>query len=282
MNYRHAYHAGNFADVFKHAVLTRIVEYLKRKEAPFRVIDTHAGAGLYDLAGIEAARTGEWIGGAGRLMEAVLPQPAAGLLEPYLAVLRRHASDGRPTAYPGSPALVRALLRRQDRLSVFELQEQEHAALARLFAGDFQARVTRLDGWLVPGAHLPPKEKRGLVLIDPPFEMEGEFDRLRAALARGDRRWPGGMFCLWYPLKDGRAVAAFIAALKAAAIADLVRVEIDVRAPSDAGGLAGCGLVIKNPPFVLEAELAAFMPALVEVLAQGEGAAWRFERLTGE
>lgn len=282
MNYRHAFHAGNFADVFKHAVLTRLIAYLRRKDAAFRVIDTHAGAGLYDLSSVETARTGEWIGGIGRIVDARLGTEAAALLEPWLDAVKAHLVAGRLAAYPGSPLIVRSLLRKQDRLSAFELHEGECGALAGLFAGDFQVRVTHLDGWLVPGAHLPPKEKRGLVLIDPPFEKEGEFERMLDALEKGHRRWPGGIFCLWYPRKQPRAVAGFVDRLKKSGLPDLVRIEMDVRSFSEDAGLTGCGLIVKNPPFVLERELATFMPELVGLLSRGEGAAWRHERLTRE
>jgi 23S rRNA (adenine2030-N6)-methyltransferase len=159
-------------------VLARLVEYLKLKDKGFRVIDTHAGIGLYDLTGPEALKTGEWQGGIGRLMQADLPQPAAGLLGPYLDAVRATNGDGELTRYPGSPLVVRRLLRRQDRLSLIELHPEDAAALKALFDGDFQTRVMQLDGWLALGAHLPPKEKRGLVLVDPPFEEAGEFERL--------------------------------------------------------------------------------------------------------
>src|SRR5690606_4824480 len=178
MNYRHAYHAGNFADVMKHAVLARIVEYLKRKDKAFRVIDTHAGTGMYDLSSEEAQKTGEWRGGIGTLLNAQLPGDAAALLKPYLDAVRAANPDGAVTRYPGSPAIARHLLRRQDRLTAIELHPADAAALKRHFAGDFQTRVIELDGWLALGAHLPPKEKRGLVLVDPPFEERDEFGRI--------------------------------------------------------------------------------------------------------
>jgi 23S rRNA (adenine2030-N6)-methyltransferase len=284
LNYRHAYRAGNFADVHKHAVVTRIIEYLKRKDAAFRVIDTHAGAGLYNLGGVESAKTGEWMTGIGRLLDATLSAEVESLLAPWLEVVRAYRQDGQLAAYPGSPLIIRRLLRKQDRLSAFELHEEDFATLSSLFAGDFQTRVTRLDGWLVPGAHLPPKEKRGLVLIDPPFEKEGEFARLADALAKGHRRWPGGMFCLWYPLKRGNAFETFIADLKRSGLPDLVRIELDVD-PSGKGpvqGLSGSGLIVKNPPYVLEAEMAVLMPELVRIVGQTATADWKFERLTEE
>jgi 23S rRNA (adenine2030-N6)-methyltransferase len=281
MNYRHIYHAGNFADVFKHAVLARLIEYLKRKDAAFRVIDTHAGIGLYDLSSPEAAKTGEWIEGAGRLIAADLPREAATLLEPWLSVVKIYIDGGRLTAYPGSPTLTRHLVRKQDRLSLCELHPADHAKLAGQFAGDYQVRVMHLDGWLVPGAHLPPKEKRGLVLIDPPFEQPDEFSRMADALEKGVARWPGGMFALWYPLKNDAAVGEFIEALEGSGIGRLMRAELWVRG-AEAGGFRGSGLIIRNAPFTLAGELGTMLPALSSVLAQGPGAGWRVETLTGE
>ena len=280
MNYRHAFHAGNFADVFKHAVLARIIEYLKRKEAPFRVIDTHAGRGIYDLASVEAGKTGEWINGIGKISTARITGNASDLLAPYLSTVS--GDGGEPDQYPGSPVIARRLLRKQDRLSAFELHPEDHAELAALFAGDWQARINLLDGWLVSGAHLPPKEKRGLVLIDPPFEKAGEFDRMIDALQKGERRWPGGIFMLWYPLKHDGEVERFISALRGSAVRDLIRVELQVKKASPEPGLYGSGLIIKNPPFVLKEELESILPVLTTEMAQDAGADWRFERLTEE
>ena len=281
MNYRHVYHAGNFADVFKHAVLARLIEYLKRKEAAFRVMDTHAGIGLYDLSAPEAEKTGEWIEGVGRLIAADLPEPAAALLEPYLSVVKAYVVGGRLTAYPGSPMLARHLIRRQDRLSLCELHPADHKKLAQQFQGDFQVRVMHLDGWLLPGAHLPPKEKRGLVLIDPPFEQPDEFARLSDALEKGVARWPGGIFALWYPLKNDAAVEDFMEALEGTGINRLMRIELWVRGPGD-GAFRGSGLIIRNAPFTLAGELEAMLPALASVLAQGPAAGWRVQTLRGE
>ncbi len=282
MNYRHAFHAGNFADVVKHAVLVRLVEYLKHKEKPFRVIDTHAGVGLYDLSGGEAQRTGEWRAGIGRLLDAPLPGQAAALLAPYLDAVAA-ANPGRDLRhYPGSPAIVRHLLRRQDRLTAIELHPDDARDLAALFAGDHQVRVIALDGWLALGAHLPPKEKRGLVLVDPPFELGGEFDRLAAGLAKAHRRWPGGMFALWYPVKDRAAVARFAEDLRGAGIPRILDIRFAVRPPSAEPRLDGTGMVVVNPPYTLEAELRVLLPALEPVLAEAPGAGWSVEWLAGE
>lgn len=268
MNYRHAFHAGNFADVLKHAVLARIVEYLKRKPGAFRVIDTHAGIGLYDLTGDEAQRTGEWRGGIGRLLDAALPEPAAGLLAPYLDVVRALNPDGGVRHYPGSPLLTRRLLRESDRLTAIELHPEDSLALKARFAGDWQVRVIALDGWLALGAHVPPKEKRGLVLVDPPFEKEGDFDRLASGLATAHRRWPGGTYALWYPIKDRAAVERFRETLGASGIARIVDITLELRPPSPEPRLDGCGMVVVNPPFVLEEEMAAILPALRDLLGE--------------
>ncbi|MDG4896246.1 23S rRNA (adenine(2030)-N(6))-methyltransferase RlmJ [Mesorhizobium sp. WSM4976] len=282
MNYRHAYHAGNFADVVKHAVLARLVEYLKQKDKAFRVIDTHAGIGRYDLASVEAGKTGEWQGGIGRLTEATLEPQAAALLQPYLEAVRAQNPEGGLKHYPGSPLIVRHLLRNQDRLTAIELHPEDAARLKSVFEGDFQARVIELDGWLALGAQLPPKEKRGLVLIDPPFEEEGEFSRLIEGLRKAHRRWPGGIYALWYPIKDRRAVTAFRAALKEAGIPKLLDIALEIRPGSDEPSLDGSGLVVVNPPYTLEDELKVLLPALHKVLAVRQPSRWTSDWLAGE
>ncbi|MDG4891860.1 23S rRNA (adenine(2030)-N(6))-methyltransferase RlmJ [Mesorhizobium sp. WSM4887] len=282
MNYRHAYHAGNFADVVKHAVLSRLVEYLKQKDKAFRVIDTHAGIGRYDLASVEAGKTGEWQGGIGRLSEAALEPRTAALLQTYLEAVRLENPDGGLRRYPGSPLIVRHLLRKQDRLTAIELHSEDAARLKAIFAGDIQTRVIELDGWLALGAHLPPKEKRGLVLVDPPFEEEGEFQRLVENLRRAHRRWPGGIYALWYPIKDRKAVAAFRAALKETGIPKLLDIGFEIRPASSEPSLDGSGLVVVNPPFTLEAELRVMLPALHGALAVEQPSRWTIEWLAGE
>lgn len=286
MNYRHAYHAGNFADVVKHVVLSRLVEYLKQKDKAFRVIDTHAGIGRYDLSSTQAQKTGEWQGGIGRLIDAPLDAKAAALLAPYLDVVRALNQDGAPGGgvkkYPGSPLIARQLMRKQDRLSAIELHQDDAAKLKALFAGDFQTRVIELDGWLALGAHLPPKEKRGLVLIDPPFEEEGEFGRLVDGLQKAHKRWPGGLYALWYPVKDRKAVIAFRKALRQSGIPKLLDIDFEIKPPSDEPSLDGSGMVVVNPPFTLEGELRIVLPALHRLLAVKKPADWRMEWLTGE
>jgi 23S rRNA (adenine2030-N6)-methyltransferase len=281
MNYRHAYHAGNFADVVKHIVLVRLIEYLKQKEKAFRVIDTHAGTGLTDLSSQEAQKTGEWKGGIGRLIDAVMKGDAASLVAPYLAVVRAVGGDAMKR-YPGSPLIARHLLRKQDRLSAIELHPEDAARLKTQFDGDFQTRVMELDGWLALGAHLPPKEKRGLVLVDPPFEEGGEFERLVDGLARAHKRWPGGIYALWYPIKDRAAVAAFRRNLARSGIAKILDVTFEIAPPSSVPTLHGSGMIVVNPPFTLEKELRTLLPALHKLLAVERPAHWGLEWLAGE
>src|SRR3954452_10789978 len=196
MNYRHAFHAGNFADVLKHAVLVRILLHLRSKPAAFRVIDTHAGSGRYDLAGPEASRTGEWRDGIGRFAAARqapvhLEPDVAELMAPYLDVVARLNGGGQLSAYPGSCEIARAHLRPQDRLVACELEPNAARALARNLAGDARVKVVAIDGWTALTAYVPPKERRGLVLIDPAFEQPDEFTRLGERFAAAHRKWPG-------------------------------------------------------------------------------------------
>ncbi|MGV2109285.1 23S rRNA (adenine(2030)-N(6))-methyltransferase RlmJ [Agrobacterium vitis] len=282
MNYRHIYHAGNFADVLKHAVLARLVIYLQQKDKAFRVLDTHAGIGLYDLSSDESQKTGEWLGGIGKLLEAELTSAATDVLKPYLDVVRALNPDGGLTRYPGSPKLARDLFRPQDRLSAMELHPDDCRTLSRLFEGDYQARITELDGWLALGAHLPPKEKRGIVLVDPPFELDGEYERLVDGLARAYRRFSAGVYCLWYPIKKGAPIAAFHEALKETGIPKMLCAELSVKSDRDLTGLSGSGLIIVNPPFTLKDELHALLPELKRVLAQDRYASQRCFWLRGE
>ncbi|MDQ0454115.1 23S rRNA (adenine(2030)-N(6))-methyltransferase RlmJ [Rhizobium paknamense] len=282
MNYRHIYHAGNFADVLKHAILARLIVYLQQKDKAFRLLDTHAGIGLYDLSSEEAQKTGEWQGGIGKLLSADLSARSAELLAPYLDAVRMLNPQGGVALYPGSPKLARMLLRPQDRLSAMELHPQDYRALYRLFEGDFQARITELDGWLALGAHLPPKEKRGIVLVDPPFEVEGEYERLVEGLSKAWRRFSTGVYCLWYPIKRGAPIAAFHEALKETGIPKILCAELSVKSDRDSTGLSGTGLIIVNPPFTLKDELHSLLPELKQILAEDRFASQRCFWLRGE
>ncbi len=282
MNYRHAFHAGNFADVTKHIILTRILTYLMRKDAPFRVIDTHAGVGLYDLHGNQAERTGEWEEGIAKLIKADLPADTADLVAPYLQAVRVQNPDGSLRYYPGSPMITRHMLRQQDRLIALELHPEDAEALRENFAGDFQTRVTHLDGWAALGTHLPPKEKRGLVLIDPPFEEKGEFERMAESLIRAHKRWPGGIYAYWYPIKEPRDVDAYVKALKATGIPKILRLELTIDAPSTPPRLHGTGMIVVNPPFVLEDEMRVVLPVLAGLLGDEGRGRFHIDWIAGE
>src|SRR5690606_25250228 len=249
MNYRHAYHAGNFADVLKHTVLTLIIEYLKRKEKPFRVIDTHAGTGLYDLSSDEAQRTGEWRGGIGLVRDAELSDAERNIISHLLDSIKAVNTGHELNHYPGSPVIARHLLRKQDRLTAIELHPEDVEKLRTVFEGDYQTRVIELDGWLALGAHLPPTDKRGLVLVDPPFQKEGEFGRLFDGLTKAHRRWPGGIYALWYPIKNLKEVAAFRTALSDSGIPDILDVTLEVAPVHPDGKMSATGMIIVNPPY---------------------------------
>ncbi len=288
MNYRHIYHAGNFADVLKHAVLARLIIYMQSKDKGFRVFDTHAGTGLYDLSSLEAQKTGEWQGGIGRIIDAPMPTKIADILAPYLDAVRSlnpHGGvrpDGGVKLYPGSPKLARMLFRPQDRLSATETHPIDQETLRRNFEDDYQVRVTELDGWLALGAHLPPKEKRGIILVDPPFEEEGEYDRLVENLAKAWRRFSSGVYCLWYPIKQNAPIKEFHQKLKDLQIPKILAVELNVSSDRQSGGLSGSGLIIVNPPFTLKSELDLLLPFLKERMATDRFAGHRTVWLQGE
>jgi 23S rRNA (adenine2030-N6)-methyltransferase len=282
MNYRHAFHAGNFADVLKHAVLGLVLRHLALKEKPFRVLDTHAGAGRYALVGGAAERTGEWRDGIGRLFGATAPPlddpGAAAALEPFLAAVAAENPDGALRHYPGSPLIARYLLRAGDVLVANELHPIDGAALRFLFARDKAVRVLALDGWTALKANLPPKERRGVVLVDPPFEEAGELERLADALAETLARFATGTLLLWYPVKSPGDAEAFEHRLLGKAPGRLLAIELRVRRPTGVG-LAGTGLTVLNPPYTLEGDLQRLLPFLVRRLGQGPGAAWRLRHL---
>lgn len=283
MNYRHVFHAGGFADVVKHAVLALLIQRLEQKEGAFRVIDTHAGIGLYDLAGNEASRSGEWRDGIGRLWHRDLELELASLLAPLLgAVKAANAPADTLRFYPGSPWIARHLFRRQDRLTAVELHPHDVKALAAVFAGDIQVRTIALDGWLALGAFVPPKERRGLVLVDPPYEETDEFGRLLDGFVNAHRRWPTGMYALWYPVKDLLAVDRLRIGLEKSGIRRLLRAELTVRERSAGGTFNGTGLIICNPPWQFDRALTALLAGLVPILAQDRGAGHILDEIAGE
>jgi 23S rRNA (adenine2030-N6)-methyltransferase len=287
MNYRHAYHAGNFADVLKHIVLMRCLTHLRLKDAPFRVIDTHAGTGLTRLDQKEAAATAEWRGGIERLLgpdATQLPTAVAAVFAPYLDAVRAENPSGALTTYPGSPLLARGMLRAGDKLLVNELHPEDGAALQRLLSHDKACKVLAEDGYRLLKSALPPPERRGLILIDPPFEEPGELIRMTNALAEGLARFATGTYLLWYPIKDEKPVARFHRGVAEAAAAARVetplKIELLLRPPRNPLVLNGCGLVVVNPPFTLQADMALALPELGERLCEPGKGTFRLEPLT--
>jgi 23S rRNA (adenine2030-N6)-methyltransferase len=274
MNYQHAFHAGNFADVHKHAVLACILAYLRQKPAAFRVIDSHAGAGRYDLRSDEASRSGEWHGGIERLWQergkGALEPKLGSILEPFLQAVAACNPNGILRIYPGSPLLAQKLLRPQDRLIACEIEPRSAASLAAVLHGDRRVKVLTIDGWTAISAYVPPKERRGLVLVDPPFEEPSDLTRLCEVLAAAHRKWPTGIFMLWYPIKSREAPDALARRLQRLGIAKVLRSELVLGPLRADAGLGGSGLIVVNPPFTLESDLRSLLPGLGRILASPE------------
>jgi 23S rRNA (adenine2030-N6)-methyltransferase len=256
--------------------------HLREKPTAFRIIDTHAGAGRTALGGPEASKTGEWRDGIGRLLAAPLAAPVRALLAPYLDAVAALNPDGKLAIYPGSPALVQSLLRRQDRLIACELEPQAAAALAAELRGDRRAKAIAIDGWTALGAYVPPVERRGLVLIDPPFEQPDEFSRMVQEFTAAHRKWKTGSYLLWYPIKDTAGVTAFIRTLVRSGIGRMLRAELMPAQAPASSGLRGCGLIVVNPPWTLHGELETLLPALGHALSRTAPNRPRLEWLAGE
>lgn len=280
MNYRHDFHAGNFADVFKHIVLTRILLHLGLKPAPFRYIDTHAGSGIYDLSGAEAGKTAEWRSGIGLLMTAELAPEVNEIVEPYLRIA---LSVGRLDAaqYPGSAWIAKALLRRQDRMLLCELHPRAFANLKAILDSEPRAKLFEMDGYMGLRAFVPPIERRGLVLIDPPFEQPDELQIAFEAIEKAWRKWMNGIYVLWYPVKNASAAAAFATEFARHSIKRVLRLELQIDPPMLQGPLARCGMIIINPPFRLEAEMKILLPWLARTLER-KRSGYMIEWLSGE
>lgn len=284
MNYRHAFHAGNFCDVMKHALTARILTYLALKPTPMRFIDTHAGIGLYSLSSDEAERTGEWRAGVGRLGLAFSDEVEA-LLAPYRAAveaIRLRHGDG---FYPGSPLVAAHLMRDNDRAIFIEKHPTDQARLLKRLkqslGRDQRMKVLELDGWTGLNAMIPPPERRGLVLIDPPFEEPGEYLRLAGALTAAAAKWETGIFAGWYPIKNPKDTEALAANVVGAGGRGVLRLELVVDATAGPDRLSGCGLIVVNPPWTLALEASVLLPALATRLAQGPRVDWRCDLVGG-
>ncbi len=270
MNYRHAYHAGNFADCFKHALLQLLLRAVQRKDKPLLVLDTHAGIGRYDLSSGPAEKTGEWRDGIGKLLEA---RPPA--LADYLSLIEDLG------LYPGSPVIAQSLLRPADRLIACELHPEDAATLKAELAMAPNAAVHQRDGYAAMRAFLPPPEKRGLILIDPPFEQPDEFTTLAKNLGTAYDKFKSGCYVVWYPVKHRAPVRNFFEVLKLTPIRDVIAAEFCLREPVSPARLNGCGLLIINPPYGFEAQAVPILQAFKNTLGEA-GASVTVERLLDE
>jgi 23S rRNA (adenine2030-N6)-methyltransferase len=284
MNYRHAFHAGNHADVLKHIVLSRLIEHLNKKDKAFRIIDLHAGIGVYDLNSEAAVRTGEWREGIGRFYDEdgtplPLPEVAEALISPWRAVISTLNGEGALRSYPGSPEFARQLMRKSDHLMLNELHPADFQSLRERYGNDRAITLTELDASIAIKAQLPPRERRGLVLLDPPYEREDERERTLKALRDGLQRFATGVFCLWYPITGDGLSDAMVDGIRVMQAPKTLNVDLTVRAVMHDAGLAGSGLIIVNAPWLLDEELGILLPALRDRLAQAPEARSRVEWL---
>ena len=269
MNYRHAFHAGNHGDVLKHVVLARVLELLKAKDNPFAVLDAHAGIGRYDLTGVQANKTGEWRGGIAKMDDDFAPEVEA-VLVAFRSILAAINEDGNGRFYPGSPEIVTRLMRVGDRLIANELHPVDVSLLRDTYAPNKNVTVTQLDYVQAVKAQLPFKERRGLVLIDPPFEALDETLRTTKAVEFGYRRMATAVFIIWYPVTTEEFATKFIGTIKALDIPNMLHVELRIKAAFAQGGLSGSGLIIINPPWTLENDMRVLLPALAIRLGLGD------------
>ena len=263
MNYRHIYHAGNFADVFKHILVLMMVDYLQEKEKGLFLLDAFAGLGLYDLNSVEARKTEEFLAGVSKIMEQERINPDLRLYQNAVAPYWNYKQ------YPGSPLLLAEKLRYQDRLLANELHPEDVCELECVLATFPAARVTKVDAYESIRAHIPPSERRGLVLVDPPFEKKDEFDLLVRQMKEWKKRWETGCYVIWYPIKSHLAVDALHLAARDLGIKRTWVAEFLLRERSAPESLNGCGVLVFNTPFQIPERLAALAPELVSALGYG-------------
>ncbi len=263
LSYRHSFHAGNHADVLKHTVQSLIITSLKEKEKPFLYLDTHAGAGRYQLRSEHAARTGEYLEGIAQLWQHT-DLPAE--LMPYMSAVRALNPAGNLRYYPGSPLIARHLLREDDMLQLTELHSSDFPLLRGEFLKDKRARVARADGYQQLKAKLPPPSRRGLILIDPPYEMKTDYQDVVKGIQEGYKRFNTGVFALWYPVVLRQKIKQMFAGLEAAGIRNILQIELAVRPDNNQRGMTASGMVVINPPWKLEQQMRNVLPWLHKTL----------------
>ena len=279
LSYRHLYHAGNFADVFKHALLTRLLISLADKEKPFCYLDTHAGIGRYDLTHAWARKAREYENGISRIWKAT---DAPAVLQPYLDAVRELNPDGRLRFYPGSPLIARRFVRTSDRMVLVELNKADHAELASALAREKHVAVRLMDAYQALKAYLPPPERRGLVLIDSSFDRAHEFHRIVVALKDAHTRWATGVYAVWYPIMEPRSMSDFYAQVARSGVPKIMRLGLMVRAQDDDAFIPGCGMLVVNPPWHFEEEAQSILPWLAEKLAIDDAGSARVDWLVPE
>ncbi len=262
LSYRHLFHAGSFADVFKHVLLTRLLLALNEKNKAYFYLDTHAGIGRYDLSHPWAQKGREFDSGIQKLLDRT-DIPAA--MKPYMDIVRAENPDGHLRYYPGSPLITRKLIRPTDRMALSELNKTDYAELQAVFAGDRRVNVKLMDGYQALKAHLPPKERRGLVLIDSSFDRAREFARLATALHEAHTRWATGTYAVWYPLMGAGVIRGFEKQIEAAGIRKVLQFELSIL-PEDASTMPGSGMIIVNPPWKFDTEMRTLLRWLWSVL----------------
>lgn len=263
LSYRHSFHAGNHADVLKHTVQSLIIEALKEKEKPFLYLDTHSGAGRYQLSSEHAEKTGEYLEGIARLWQRDdIPEALA----PYLDAVRAFNHSGQLRYYPGSPLIARLLLRAQDKLHLTELHPSDYPLLRQEFQKDERARVLRDDGYQQLKAQLPPDSRRGLILIDPPYEMKTDYQDVVKGIQEGYKRFATGVYALWYPVVLRQQTKRMIRDLQETGIRRILQIELAVRPDSDQRGMTASGMIVINPPWKLEQQMRELLPWLHQAL----------------
>lgn len=279
LSYRHAFHAGNHADVLKHAVQALILASLKKKDKPFIVLDTHAGGGLYDLRGEWSQKKAEYQDGIARLWG---EQANWAAIDDYLATVRAMNDDGALTFYPGSPELSRRLTREQDKVVLMELHNNEVESLRGNMQGDPRVTLHHRDGFEGLVALLPPTPRRGLVLIDPPYELKEDYFRVVDTLKKAQKRWATGIYAIWYPILGREADRSrdMLNAIAKAGLGDVLVAELEVAGQTPDWGMNGSGMVIVSPPWQLDEQIETFLKPLCNKLAQGPGAQFRVEWLS--